>query len=235
MMHVSNRHMELCLRGRRHRARERPGEPRQQSRGARGRGGRQIRLHLDRGDQRARGRGFRTRCAKTRTGRRSTIDAGPAHLDRRLFQRHRCDLRQYRKSRPASAGEQEPPPARRTRAAVAAPAAERNSREDACRPNASSFPMRAARSSSAVLDRPAGRAGRLRAVRALLHLRQGRAGGKAHRRRADRARHRGAALRFHRARRKRGRVRQHDVLLQRRRSGRGRGPPAHDVSARPRS
>ena len=44
-----------CLGGRRHRARQRAGQPRQQSRGARRRGRREVHLHLDRGDQRARG------------------------------------------------------------------------------------------------------------------------------------------------------------------------------------
>ena len=57
----------------------------------------------------------------------------------------------------------------------------------------------------------------LRAVRALLHLRQGRAGSQAHRRRARRQGHRGAAFRLHRARLQRGRFRQFDLLVQRRR------------------
>ena len=57
-----------CLGGRRHRACQRPGQPRQQPRGARRRGRFRLSLHLDRGHQRARGRRFRDRCARTPTG-----------------------------------------------------------------------------------------------------------------------------------------------------------------------
>ncbi len=70
---------------------------------------------------------------------------------------------------------------------------------------------------AAALDLPERAPTRLRAVRALLHLRQGRAGGEADRDRAGRQGHRGAAVRFHRPRLQRRRFRQFDLLLERRR------------------
>ena len=79
---------------------------------------------------------------------------------------------------------------------------------------------------AAALDLPDGEPVGLRAVRALLHLRQGRAGGQAHRHGTQREGHRHTAFRFHRAWFQRGRFRQCDVLIQRRRSRPRRRSPA---------
>ena len=226
------------VRGRRHRARERPDEPRQQPRRQRRRGRRQLPVFTSTVVISAReDEDFDTLGEDADWGRQPPDR--PADMDRRLFQ---CGRRHHPAvQKGARDGPNRPS---RARARVGARARRRPSRrrrqsrrrsrsrnrEHAMPSERFDFPECAGEKLSALLDRPAGkpRAYALFAhcftcgkdVLAAKRIAEG----------LDGARHRGAALRFHRARRERRRVRQHQFLLQRRGSGRGREPPAHDAS-----